>query len=198
MSGGHGGNIVDAPDDLMTEKLRRRLVRPMAAGLWRDQQPRTGNGRERHRDLELRIVAPAGALVGVGPAVVEDVLALGVGLRVAGRSGDDLAGACLDRRICTGCQPERPPTQPEILERRQEGVRDEGVVGLGRLRPVAGRGAGRARAPGGFAMASHCAAATALRRSATRIWISRGGRLTRRSCSWWRLQTLMSVGVVAP
>ena len=39
-----------------------------------DQQPRTGNRRERHRDLELGIVAPAGALEGVLPAPVNEAL----------------------------------------------------------------------------------------------------------------------------
>jgi hypothetical protein len=39
------------------------------------QEAPPGRRRERHRDLELGIVVAAGPLVGVGPAVVEDVLA---------------------------------------------------------------------------------------------------------------------------
>ena len=93
---GQEGEMDRRGADLLAQRPQagdERRPRGVAVGLWRDQQPRTGDGRERHRDLELRIVAPAGALVGVGPAVVEDVLALAMGLRVAGRSGDDLAGA---------------------------------------------------------------------------------------------------------
>src|SRR5690606_28783341 len=54
-----------------------------------NQKTSARHGRERHRDLKLRIVAPAGALVSLGPAVVEDVLALAVTLQVAGRDARD-------------------------------------------------------------------------------------------------------------
>src|SRR5579872_6450563 len=49
------------------------------------EEPASGHRRERDRDLELGIIAAAGALVGVGPGVVEHVLALAVGLEVARR-----------------------------------------------------------------------------------------------------------------
>ena len=121
-----------------------RAVSRSACGETRSRGPVTGvNGT---RDLQLRIVAPAGALVGVGPAVVEDVLALAMGLRVAGRGGDDLAGVPVLDQDMHRLPARAPADAARILERRQEGVRDEGVVGLGRLRPVAGRRARRTRA----------------------------------------------------
>ena len=41
-------------------------------------------------DLQLRIVAAAGALVGIGPAAVEDILALRMRFQIAGHDADDL------------------------------------------------------------------------------------------------------------
>src|SRR5690606_22365609 len=46
--------------------------------------------RERHRRLQLRIVTAAGALEGVGPAMVEDVFALAVRLGIAGYGADQV------------------------------------------------------------------------------------------------------------
>src|SRR5689334_15273363 len=40
------------------------------------EEARAGRRRERHADLELRVVAAPGALIGIGPAMVEDILAL--------------------------------------------------------------------------------------------------------------------------
>jgi hypothetical protein len=48
------------------------------------QQPAAGRGRERHGHLELWIVAAASALIGFGPAVIEDVFAARMGFHVAG------------------------------------------------------------------------------------------------------------------
>jgi hypothetical protein len=36
-------------------------------------------------DLEFRVIAAAGALIGVGPAMVEDILALGMRFQITGR-----------------------------------------------------------------------------------------------------------------
>src|SRR5712692_5219065 len=49
-----------------------------------DQQTAAGGGRERDRNLELRVVLAAGALVGLGPAAVEHVFAARMGFEVAG------------------------------------------------------------------------------------------------------------------
>ena len=53
-----------------------------------DEKTATGDGRERHGDLQLRVVAPAGALEGVGPLVIEDVLAIGMRSSVHRRDAD--------------------------------------------------------------------------------------------------------------
>ena len=105
-------------------------------------------GRERRGDLKLRIVAPARPLIGVRPAVVEDIFALAVALEIAGRGGDDAPAAVLDhdmRRRPAGA----PADRARGLERVQEGVRDEGIepLALGLLRRQSRRiGAG---VPGG-------------------------------------------------
>src|SRR5262245_48206382 len=57
---------------------------------WARQQAPPGCGRERHRYLELGIVVAAGALIGVGPAMVEYVFALRMGLGIAGHSAEEL------------------------------------------------------------------------------------------------------------
>ncbi len=110
------------------------LVRVLARG---DQEARAGDRRERHADLELRVVAAAGALEGVGPAVIEHVLALRMGLQVAGGIADHPA-------VALGGDVQRQPAgaaadASRILQRRQEGVADEGVVALGCARKRLGR-----------------------------------------------------------
>jgi hypothetical protein len=46
-------------------------------------QARSSDRRERYRDLELRIVAPSGTRKGVGPAMIEYVLAIAMSLAIA-------------------------------------------------------------------------------------------------------------------
>ena len=53
------------------------------------EQARAGDGGERHRDLELGIIAPTGAGPGVGPAVVEDIFALAVALGIGRRGANE-------------------------------------------------------------------------------------------------------------
>ena len=69
------------------QRLARALSR---AG--RDEEPASGDGRERGGDLEFRVVAAAGALVGVGPGMIEYIFALAVALEI-GRCGGDQAPA---------------------------------------------------------------------------------------------------------
>ena len=91
-----------------------------------NQEARAGDRRERHRDLELRVITPAGAVIGIGPGMVEDIFAHGMGLEIAGRGAEELFRVVLDQHmhgrpagLCTDAA--------GILERREEGVRDEGV-----------------------------------------------------------------------
>ena len=55
------------------------------------QQARSGHGRERDRADQLRIVATAGALVGLGPTPVEHELAVGVVAQVQRQRADEPA-----------------------------------------------------------------------------------------------------------
>ena len=64
-----------------------------------DQEPASGRRRERHGDLELRIIVAAGALVGLGPAAVEDVFAARVAFDVAGRGGEQRAVGGFDDEV---------------------------------------------------------------------------------------------------
>ena len=66
--------------------------RPPRVGSRPHQQAPARHGRERHGDLQLGVVVAARPLVGVGPGVVEHVLALAVRFQVAGRAASDLAG----------------------------------------------------------------------------------------------------------
>ena len=105
-----------------------------------DQQAAAGRRRERHRDLQLRIIAAAGALIGVGPAGIEDVFAARMGLEIARRDADDGA---VDRlgdemlRLPAGACGRRF----RYFQRRQESVARE------RVRRRARAGAGGAAVP---------------------------------------------------
>ena len=71
----------------------RPAIRPSrtlsASGEGRHQEPPAGRRRERHRDLELGVVLAAGALIGFGPAAVEDVFAARVRFQIAGHRADE-------------------------------------------------------------------------------------------------------------
>src|SRR4051812_46024284 len=69
---------------------REQLLRTMA------EQPRPGNRRERDRHLQLGIIIAAGALPRLGPAVVEYIFALAVGLQIGWRRRDQMILAILD------------------------------------------------------------------------------------------------------
>ena len=55
------------------------------------EQARAGHRRERHRHLQLGVIVAAGALEGLGPAVVEDIFAARMALHVAGRGAEQRA-----------------------------------------------------------------------------------------------------------
>jgi hypothetical protein len=61
---------------------------PLGPG--RGQQTTAGGGGERHAALQLRVVVSAGAVPGVGPGVVEYVLALGVAFQIQRYGADHL------------------------------------------------------------------------------------------------------------
>src|SRR6056297_3429251 len=66
-----------------------RLAAPFRAGL-HEKAPSRGGG-EGDGQLKLGVITPAGALPGVGPVVVENVLALAVALGVERGHADHLA-----------------------------------------------------------------------------------------------------------
>jgi NAD+ synthase (glutamine-hydrolysing) len=76
------------------------------------EQARAGDRRERHGDLQLRIVPPAGALIGVGPAPVEHELAPAVRLQIA-RGGREQAPAGVFQQQVLG-QPAGARGFPEL------------------------------------------------------------------------------------
>ena len=132
------------------QRLRRAVGR-----VGGDEQAAAGRRRERRGDLQLGIVLAAGALIGVGPGVVEDVFALAVRLEVGRRGGDEPAVGVLDDHM--GRRPAGSPAdRPEFLQRAQERVGDERVEALAgaALGGQAGRvGAGVPRLGGDFAEA---------------------------------------------
>ena len=102
------------------------------APLWRiggEEHPAAGDRREGDSDLDFGIVAPAGALVGVGPGMVEHIFALAVALEIGRRRGDEAARGVFDDDM--GGDPAGAPThRARLLEREKEGVGDERIEPL--------------------------------------------------------------------
>ena len=114
--------------------------RPHGAGLraFRRQQARPRHRREGNGNLELRVVAAAGPLERLGPAVIEDVFAVGMALEIHRRGAENGAGAVLEDDV-----PGEPAgfrrARAALLQGREKGVADERVGGAGAAVPVGGR-----------------------------------------------------------
>ena len=109
----------------VAQRAAHALRRCAGAG----EETRAGHRGERNGDLELRVVVTAGALEGVGPALIEDIFALGVPFGVAGRDAEDVALGSLGDQVL------RLPAGPRadrfrLFKRRQEGVRYKWVIDL--------------------------------------------------------------------
>ena len=92
------------------------------------KQPRAGNRREGNGDLKLGVVAPAGALQGLRPAMVEHILTLRMPLHVErGRALQRAVGRLSEKvlRLPAGT----PANRLGILQRFQEAVAEERVPG---------------------------------------------------------------------
>ena len=63
-------------------------------------------------DLQLGVIAAAGALVGFGPAGIEHVFAARVGFQIAGHDAEHAPSSVSATRCC-GCQPVRAVAEPE-------------------------------------------------------------------------------------
>ena len=76
----------------------------------RDQQARPRHRGERHRAQGFRIIAPAGALIGVGPPIIKDVLAVGMALQIKRDDADDAPAP--NRRARDAAAPSRCARSP--------------------------------------------------------------------------------------
>ena len=95
-----------------------------------DEQSATGGRRERHAHLELRVVLPAGMVEGLGPAGIEHVLAVGMGLQVHGHHADRIVYAAV---ALAEHDVERLPAglgrdAAALLQGVEESMVEEGVV----------------------------------------------------------------------
>jgi len=90
------------------------------------QQPITAHRRERHRAQQLRIIADAGALAGVGPGPVEYVFAVGMALAIQRQSGDQRALLVAQQPVF-GPPTATPADAAALFECGQEGVTQEGL-----------------------------------------------------------------------
>ena len=110
-----------------TSPLRQRGADALAIDAVADQQARPGRRREGNRGLQFRIIAAAGALIGVGPAAVEHVFALRVRFQIAGHDAGDGA-------VELGHEVARPPAGSRAgrtgrFRGREKCMRNEGVIG---------------------------------------------------------------------
>ena len=108
---------------LQQERLALGSARSVA-----HEQARAGDRREGHGGLQLRIIVAAGALIGVGPGMVEDILAVGVGFQIAGHAGGDAACGVLQHEMLR--QPAGLPRgRSALFQRVKKGMGDEWVAG---------------------------------------------------------------------
>ncbi len=116
----------------LDQSLRQRRLRGAHRLIGCDQQAAAAGRRERHRHLELGIIAAAGALIGVRPAGIEYVFAARMGFQVARHDADDGAVGGFGNemlRLPAGARGRRFG----IFERRQEGVAGEGIGPAGHI-----------------------------------------------------------------
>jgi len=83
---------VQGRDAEALDQCQRALQQGLAHGGFvragRAEEARPRRGRKGHGAQQLGVVAAASTLVGVGPAVVEDVFALAVPLQIEGHGAD--------------------------------------------------------------------------------------------------------------
>src|ERR1700729_2567686 len=109
----------------LAERRDQRLSRALGR-IGGDEEAAPGYRGERDGHLQLRIIVAPGPLIGVGPGVVEHVLALTMAFKIASRGGDQ-AAACVFNRQMRQRPAGATADRARSLERMQEGVSDEGV-----------------------------------------------------------------------
>ena len=113
------GDLGEHVDQCVTDSFGKR------AGT--GKQARSGHWREGHGDLELGIVATAGALQRLRPAVVEHVLALRMGLHVERCSALQRAVVRLRQQILR-LPSGAPSHRLGVFQRLEEAVAEEGAA----------------------------------------------------------------------
>jgi hypothetical protein len=107
------------------------------------------HGRERHGDLQLGIIAPAGVFVGRCPGVIEHILAGAVELHVARRAGGNAALAVIDGDVLRDPTGMALPDAAGRLQRVEERMGYERIerrgIGIGARVPGFGVDIGDAR-----------------------------------------------------
>ena len=82
-----GRNVMcDGACSLVRSQSVRKPSASSVGSIVSREQSGAGRRRERHRDLELWIIAPAGALESIRPAMVEDIFAIAVRFAIAGNA----------------------------------------------------------------------------------------------------------------
>ena len=130
----HRGRFAQAASSI--RPAREAAPHRIGALARRDEQPPARRGRERHRHLQLRIIAAAGALIGVGPAGIEHVFAARVRFQIARHDAGDRAVVGFGDemlRLPAGARRGRAGR----LQGGQESMRDEGVIGANLRVPIA-------------------------------------------------------------
>ena len=99
--------------------------------VWMSQEARAGRGGEGHGAQQFGIIAAARPLIGVGPAVVEDVFALAVALQIEGHDAQHGVVVASQRQVMRSPALGRGRTARRLTG-MQEGVGNEGIAGRGR------------------------------------------------------------------
>src|SRR4029079_6363525 len=105
---------------------RRDRVSLLSGG---PQQPPSRRGCEGYRDLDLRVVAAAGAFIGLGPACIEDVFAARVRFQVSRHGTEHRAILSFGDEVLR-LPPGTRGGRTGDLERMQKSVRDEWIIDL--------------------------------------------------------------------
>ena len=116
----HRRGLADAAQ--RDEAACERRADLLAIDVVADQEARAGRRRERNRALQLRIIAAAGALIGIGPAAVEHVFALRMRFQIAGHDADDpvrrssQSGAAVPSRCAAMAEPDSSTAEKKAWE----------------------------------------------------------------------------------
>ncbi len=106
------------------------------------QQARATDRTERHRRQQFGIVGDPGSLAGVGPAVVEHVLAVGVPLAIAGQRRDQ--PSLLDVQQVLGLPAGMFTQAAAVLQGAEEGVAQKRLPCGHQRIPIRGNDLGQA------------------------------------------------------